>query len=65
MTDIAQDPRDWMETTLNHSKLGYKLLHRFSSSLVRYRYLMLAILFNLPGNSVLGGGGEGSLRFAE
>ena len=57
MIAIAQDPPDWMEATLKHSKLGQKLPHRFSSSLIRYRYLMLAILFNLPGNSLLGGGG--------
>jgi hypothetical protein len=57
MVDITQDPSDWMETTLSHSKLGQKLPHRFRVYLVRYRYLMLALLFNLPGNSVLGGGG--------
>jgi hypothetical protein len=27
------------------------------SRLLRYRYVLLAILFNLPGNSVIGGGG--------
>ena len=48
---------DWEQCMLKHSKIGQKLLGRFGSSLLQYRYLVLGILFNLPGNSVLGGGG--------
>lgn len=31
--------------------------HRLATRLMEYRYLSLAVSFNLPGNSVLGGGG--------
>ena len=34
---------------------------RFWSFLTKYRYLMIAVLFNTPGNYVLGGGGGISL----
>ncbi len=34
-----------------------KRLASFSPWIIRYRYLSLAILINLPGNAVLGGGG--------
>src|SRR5680860_1266053 len=30
---------------------------RFVPQLVRYRYLLLVLLFNMPGNSIIGGGG--------
>ena len=34
-----------------------RMLGRLGPVLIRYRYLALAVLLNLPGNSVLGGGG--------
>ncbi|MCP4399193.1 MAG: hypothetical protein GY801_18065 [bacterium] len=57
ITEISQNHADWMETALKHSRIGQTLHIRLGSSLLRYRYPVLAILFNLPGNSVLGGGG--------
>jgi hypothetical protein len=33
------------------------LPRRVAPHLLRHRYLLLALLFNLPGNAVLGGGG--------
>jgi len=36
---------------------GTGLWSQLAARLVRYRYLTLAVAFNLPGNSVLGGGG--------
>jgi hypothetical protein len=30
---------------------------RFGARIVRFRYLLLAVLINIPGNSVIGGGG--------
>ncbi len=57
ITDISPENPDWVETVLDQSKIGQKLHARLSSSLLKYRYLVLAILCNLPGNSVLGGGG--------
>ena len=35
--------------------------HRLGSYVLRYRYVTLALLFNLPGNYLLGGGGGISL----
>ena len=52
---------DWEQWMLKHSKIGQKILRRFGSSLLPYRYLVVGVLFNLPGNSVLGGGGGISL----
>jgi len=34
-----------------------KLTNRFAKQMLRNRYVLLAVLLNLPGNSVLGGGG--------
>ncbi len=34
-----------------------KLTSRFAKQMLRNRYVLLAVLLNLPGNSVLGGGG--------
>jgi len=36
---------------------GRNMWQRFVARLMEYRYLSLAVSFNLPGNSVLGGGG--------
>jgi len=51
-----------IEDMLEQSTLGKKLSHsRFGAYILKYRYLTLAILFNLPGNYVFGGGGGISL----
>jgi hypothetical protein len=53
---------DEIEEMLDHSTFGQKLRqHRFGSYVFKYRYLALAILFNIPGNYLLGGGGGISL----
>ncbi len=53
-----EDRSVWLEEMLKRPKLGRSLLkHRAGSLLLRYRYLLLAVLFNLPGNSITGGGG--------
>ena len=52
------DHCDEIGEMLVQSKFGQKFRqHRFGSYLLRYRYLTLALLFNLPGNYLLGGGG--------
>lgn len=37
--------------------LTAQMPHRLAPLILRYRYLALVVLFNLPGNSVIGGGG--------
>jgi hypothetical protein len=44
---------------LTHNRQGYQ--NRFPSFLSKYRYLTIALLFNLPGNYLIGGGGGISL----
>ena len=43
---------------ITHSTFGQRLRHHWLGSFVlKHRYLALAVLFNLPGNYFLGGGG--------
>lgn len=42
---------------LNRLAIGRRLPRRLLGLLARYRYLAVAVLLNLPGNSALGGGG--------
>ena len=52
------DDCDEIGEMLDQSKFGQKFRrHWLGSYLLRYRYLALALLFNLPGNYLLGGGG--------
>ena len=52
------DHCDEIGEMLDQSKFGQKFRqHRLGSYVLRYRYLALALLFNLPGNYLLGGGG--------
>jgi hypothetical protein len=56
------DHSDEIEEMLDHSTFGQKFLqHRLGAYVLKYRYLTLAVLFNLPGNFILGGGGGISL----
>lgn len=56
------DHSDDIEEMLDHSTFGQKFLqHRLGAYVLKYRYLTLAVLFNLPGNYILGGGGGISL----
>ena len=53
---------DEIEEMIDHSSLGQKFCqHWFRPYLLKYRYLMIAVLFNIPGNYLLGGGGGISL----
>jgi hypothetical protein len=46
-----------MDELLERLHLSEKKGHRIGTFLLRHRYLLFAALINLPGNSVLGGGG--------
>jgi hypothetical protein len=53
---------DEIEEMIDHSSLGQKFCqHWLWPYLLKYRYLMIAVLFNIPGNYLLGGGGGISL----
>lgn len=54
---IGDNDPSWMRSALDRSAVGRRLLLRFGYPLLNHRYLALGILFNLPGNWVLGGGG--------
>jgi hypothetical protein len=59
---FSADSSDVIKEMLDHSTLGEKFSkHRIGSIMLKYRYLVLAVLFNLPGNYLLGGGGGISL----
>jgi hypothetical protein len=46
-----------MTYLLERLHLSVKKSHRIGAFLLRHRYLLFAALINMPGNSVLGGGG--------
>ncbi len=51
-------PGNEIEGMLDNLAHNWKFCHgRFKSYLLKYRYLTIAILFNLPGNYLIGGGG--------
>jgi hypothetical protein len=51
-----------IEEMLDHPSLGQKFCqHWLRPYLLKHRYLMIAVLFNIPGNYLLGGGGGISL----
>ena len=53
---------DEIEGMLDHSSFSQKFRqHWLGCYVLKYRYLALAVLFNLPGNYLLGGGGGISL----
>jgi hypothetical protein len=62
LSRFSEERSDGIEDMVNHTAFGQKLRqHRLGSYIFKYRYLMLSVLFNLPGNFVLGGGGGISL----
>ncbi len=62
LSRFSEECSGGIEDMLGHSTFGQKLRqHRLGCYVFRYRYLMLSVLFNLPGNFVLGGGGGISL----
>lgn len=46
-----------MMIIMDRLHLSKRLSHRLGAFLLRHRYLLFAALINMPGNSVLGGGG--------
>jgi hypothetical protein len=58
----CDDHSDEIDEMLGHSTFGQKFRHHWLGSyILKYRYVTLAVLFNLPGNYILGGGGGISL----
>ena len=53
--DVPADEIDGMLYNLNHNLKFCQ--SRFWTFLTKYRYLTIAILFNMPGNYIIGGGG--------
>ena len=59
---FSADSSDVIKEMLDHSTFSEKFRkHRIGSIVLKSRYLILAVLFNLPGNYLLGGGGGISL----
>jgi uncharacterized membrane protein YdjX (TVP38/TMEM64 family) len=55
-------PKRWIDGMLHNLSLSRKFCqNRFGSFLSKYRYLTIAVLFNAPGNYLIGGGGGISL----
>lgn len=57
LSDAAEDPGAAINGMVANAKVTGKLAGRFGSFLLNHRHLTLAACLNLPGNSVLGGGG--------
>jgi len=57
--DSPVDEIDGMLDHLSHNRKFCQ--NRFQSYLSKYRYLTIAVLFNMPGNYLIGGGGGISL----
>ncbi len=51
------DPGTPMAGMLERLRLSKRKGYRIATFLLRHRYLLFALLINMPGNSVLGGGG--------
>lgn len=47
----------WFQTTIDRSPVVRPILHFFEHRFQNLRYFSVGVLFNLPGNSVVGGGG--------
>ncbi len=61
-TQNCDDPDDEIDGMLDNLSRNSKFCQtRFWSFLTKYRYLTIAILFNMPGNYLIGGGGGISL----
>ncbi len=57
LSDAAEDPGAAINAMVANAKGAGRLAGKFGSFLLDHRYLTLAACLNLPGNSVLGGGG--------
>ena len=57
LSDAAEDPGAAINGMVANAKVTGRLAGKFGSFLLDHRYLTLAACLNLPGNSVLGGGG--------
>lgn len=58
----CDNPADEIDAMLNNLSRNRKFCQsRFRSFLSKYRYLTIAVLFNVPGNYLIGGGGGISL----
>ena len=57
LSDAAEDPGAAINDMVANAKMTGRLAGKFGSFLLDHRYLTLAACLNLPGNSVLGGGG--------
>lgn len=58
----CNNPADEVDAMLENLSLNRKFnRNRFGSFLSKYRYLTIAVLFNTPGNYLIGGGGGISL----
>ena len=63
-SDSVANQNNKIDRVLDRSMFGQKLYrHRLRPYLLKNHYLMLAVLFNVPGNSILGGGGGISLAY--
>ncbi len=61
-SQTCDNPADEIETMLeNLSRNRIFCQSRFRSFLIRYRYFAIALLYNTPGNYLIGGGGGISL----
>ncbi len=57
LSDAAEDPGAAINGMVANATVAGRLAGKFGSFLLDHRYLTLAACLNLPGNSVLGGGG--------
>ena len=57
LSDAAENPDAAIKGMVANAKVTGRLAGKFGSFLLDHRYLTLAACLNLPGNSVLGGGG--------
>jgi hypothetical protein len=61
-SQTCDNPADEIDTMLENLSLNRKFCRSwFRSFLTKYRYLTIAVLFNTPGNYLIGGGGGISL----
>ena len=61
-SQTCDNPADEIDGMLHNLSLSRKFCqNRFGSFLSKYRYLTIAVLFNAPGNYLIGGGGGISL----
>lgn len=61
--NLSRSPksRAIMERWFSWNKIDLILSTRWANKILKYRYLLLGVLLNLPGNTLLGGGGGISL----